>query len=152
MRLFDRVREHLARHAPLAVDAGGDPSDLELRAATAVLLLEAAYGDEEYAWREHRAIVKGLERDFGIGRRETLALLGRAEEIRPPVVQLADVTQVIRERFSAEQREEVLALLWEVIAADAKFLEWEESFAAHVAGAVDVAPERAAEARRRARA
>ena len=30
--------------------------------------------------------MKLLERDFGIGRKETLQLLERAEEIRPPVV------------------------------------------------------------------
>lgn len=94
MSLFERVREMLGRQNPLAKDAKGDPADLEIMAAAAVLLLEAAYGDAEYVWKEERVLVRGLERAFGIGRKETHELLGRAEEIRPPVVKLADVTEV----------------------------------------------------------
>ena len=120
----------------LAEDQTGAQADLELRAATAVLLLEAAYGDSEYAWSEHHTIVKGLERDFGLGKREILDLLGRANEIRPPVVKLADVTDVVRSRFSTAQREEVVRLVWSVVAADGAVEEWEESFADHVARAV----------------
>ena len=97
MRLLDQMQSFLESRAELATDKAGEAADLEMRAATAVLLLEAAYGDTEYLWREHRAILKGLERDFGLGKRETLELLGRADEIRPPVVALDDVTAVIRE-------------------------------------------------------
>jgi len=153
MWLLDRVREFLGgpESGGLARDRDGRPADLELQAATAVLLLEAAYGDEDYAWREHRAILRGLERGFGIGPMKVRELLGRAEEIRPPAVTLADVTDVLCDRLDADQREEVLALLWDVIEADDVEEEWERSFAEHVAKAVDVAPERAAAARERAR-
>jgi uncharacterized tellurite resistance protein B-like protein len=150
MRLLDRVKEHLARRAELDHDASGEAADLELRASTAVLLLEAAYGDEDYAWSEHHAIVKGLEHAFGIGRSETLELLERANEIRPPAVALADVTKVIRERYDAEQRQAIVTLLWRVIGADAVVEEWEAAFATHVAGAVGLDPETAAAARDRA--
>jgi uncharacterized tellurite resistance protein B-like protein len=136
MRLLDRIKEHLHGQAVLAKDGAGAPADIELRAATAILLLEAAYGDTEYLWREHRAIVKALERDFGLGKREILDLLGRANEIRPPVVKLADVTEVIRERYSEEQRQEIVRLIWRVIETDGELAEWEQSFAEHVAGAV----------------
>ena len=136
MHLIDRVREFLRGRAALGQDQTGAQADLELRAATAVLLLEAAYGDTEYVWSEHRTIVKGLERDFGLGKREILDLLGRANEIRPPVVKLADVTDVVRTRFSTAQREEVVRLVWSVVAADGAVEEWEESFADHVARAV----------------
>ena len=147
MWLLDRMNEFLHGRAALATDKTGAPADLELRAATALLLLEAAYGDTEYVWREHRAIVKGLERDFGLGKAEILELLGRAEEIRPPVVKLADVTQVVRDRFSQAQREQVVRLLWRVIEADASVDEFEEVFADHVARAVGLTPQQAQAAR-----
>lgn len=152
MRLFERVKEHLRgrRAHPLARDRSGKPADLELEAATAVLLLEAAYGDEEYLWREHRAIVRGLERGFGIGRRETAELMERAEEIRPPAVTLADVTQLLVDRFELQQREQVLGLLWDVIDADDIRQSWETSFAEHVAGALGFTPEEARRVRERA--
>lgn len=143
MRLFERLKEHLEerRRHDLAKDSRNGPADLELQAATAVLLLEAAYGDEEYLWCEHRAIVGALKRGFGIGTKEAARLMERAEEIRPPAVKLADVTQVLAERFDRKQREEALSLLWEVIEADDLEQSWEVSFAEHVARAIGIAPE-----------
>ena len=149
MRLLDSLREHLQQRAALAEDRTGAQADLELRAATAVLLLEAAYGDTEYVWREHRTIVKGLERDFGLGKREILELLGRANEILPPVVKLADVTDVVRERYSAEQRQEVARLVWSVVAADGAVEQWEESFADHIGRALGLSRDQARAARAR---
>ena len=151
MWLLDEVRAFLQRTHPLARDRAGEPADLELQAATTILLIEAAYGDTQYIWREHRAIVQGLEREFGLGRKEILELLGRANEIRPPVVKLADVTDVIRDRFSREQREEVVRLVWRVIEADGSVEEWEEAFADHIARAVGLGAEEARAARRPAR-
>jgi uncharacterized tellurite resistance protein B-like protein len=151
VKLLDRVRSHLERKAPLAKDAKGEPVDLEVKAAAAVLLLEAAYGDETYVWREDRALVRGLERAFGIGRRETRDLLGRAEEIRPPVVRLDDVIEVLATRFDETQRKDVLGLLWKVIDADAALESWEAAFAAHVTTALGLTPEQGEEARALAR-
>ncbi len=145
MRLFERLMKHFeerGRHE-LAKDARGRPADLELQAATAALLLEAAYGDEEYLWSEHRAVVGALKRGFGIGTKEAARLLERAEEIRPPAVKLADVTQVLAERLDKEQRKEALALLWEVIEADKVEQSWEVSFAEHVARALGLTAEEA---------
>jgi uncharacterized tellurite resistance protein B-like protein len=147
MTLLEKIREFLHGRAPLAKDSDGAPADLELKAATAVLLLEAAYGDVDYLWAEHRALVRGLEREFGIGRKEVRELLDRAEEIRPPVVKLADVTDVLRDRFSKPQREEVVRLVWRVVEADGALEEWEESFADHVARVLCLTSEEARAAR-----
>lgn len=151
MRLLDRVRAHLEREAPLAKDGRGEPVDLEVKAAAAVLLLEAAHGDETYLWREERTLVRGLERAFGIGRREVRDLLGRAEEIRPPVVHLDDVTEVLATRLSAPQRERVLALLWQVIDADEVLEPWEAAFAEHATRALGLTHEQGEETRSRVR-
>jgi uncharacterized tellurite resistance protein B-like protein len=147
MKLFERVRELIGRSRPLAKDARGEPADLEIMAAAAVLLLEAAHGDEAYAWREKRALVHGLERAFGIGRAETRELLARAEEIRPPVVRLADVTDLLASRYDGAQRKQILALVWRVIEADADVAPWEAAFAAHVTQALGLTPAEAAEVR-----
>jgi uncharacterized tellurite resistance protein B-like protein len=137
MWLLDKVRGFLeSDHDERRRQRIGAQADLEIRAATAVLLLEAAYGDTEYVWREHHTIVKALEREFGLGRKETLELLGRAAEIRPPVVKLADVTSVLRDRLDRDQRKEVAALVRQVVRADGVVGEWEQVFADHVAQAV----------------
>ena len=147
MSVFDDVKQYLQSRDPLAHDRTGAPADLEMQAATAILLLEAAYGDVEYVWREHRAIVKGLEREFGLGKQEVLQLLGRANEIRPPVVKLADLIDVVRDRFDEKQREEIVRLVWRVVEADGSVGEWEEAFADHVAKAVCLTCEHARAAR-----
>jgi uncharacterized tellurite resistance protein B-like protein len=145
--VIDRVRELLRRRGPLDTDAKGEPADLELQAAAAVLILEAAYGDEEYLWREERVLVRGLERAFGIGRKETRELLGRAEEIRPPVVKLADVTELLASRYDEAQRKQILALLWRVIEADRAIEPWEAAFAEHVTRALGLTPAQGDEVR-----
>jgi uncharacterized tellurite resistance protein B-like protein len=152
MSLFERVLAHLRGRPEIADLRSETPADLELKAACAVLLLEAAYGDEDYAWAEHRVIVDGLRRAFGLGRRETLHLLDQAEGIRPPVVALRDVTDVLRDRFDPEQRVRVLTLLWRVVEADGVLEDWENAFATHVAAAVGLTPEQADRARDAARA
>ena len=151
MKLLDRVRELLGRETPLAKDRLGAPADLEIRAAAAVLLLEAAYGDEAYVWKEERALLRGLERAFGIGRGETRALLARAEEIRPPVLTLADLTSVLAQRYDLDQRKQVLGLLWRVIQADGQVGPWEAAFVEHVTLALGLSAAQAAEARSAAR-
>ena len=147
MWLLDGVNEFLHKRHALARDRSGESSDIELQAATAILLIEAAYGDTGYAWREHRTILKGLEREFGLGKKEVLDLLGRANEIRPPVVKLADVTEVIRERFTKEQREQVVRFVWRVIEADGSVDEFEGLFGDHIAKALGLSREEAQRAR-----
>ena len=156
MKLLDRIREHLDMRdrtvvqGRLLTDRQGRPADLELEAATAVLLLEAAYGDSEYVWSEHQTILRGLERSFAIGREEALSLMERANEIRPPIIELAEVTALIQERYDVDQRMEVVSILWQVVEADEIIEVWEDLFANHVATAVGLSVEQANEARQRA--
>jgi len=147
MRLLDELKELLHRERVLSKDRSGAPADIEIQAAVALLLLEAAHGDEAYVWREHRAIVSGLKRAFGLRKAEVLRLLERSEEIRPPRVRLADVTQVILDRYDAAQRQKIIRLLWEIVTADGIVEEWEKVFATHVARTVGISDEEAAVAR-----
>jgi uncharacterized tellurite resistance protein B-like protein len=66
-------------------------------------------------------------------------------------VKLSDVTDVIRDRLSPDQRMEVVRLVWRVIEADDVVDEWEEIFADHVARAVGLDRDAADRARREVR-
>ncbi len=147
MRLLDELQKFLHPEHILSKDRSGALADNEIQAATALLLLEAAHGDEEFVWREHRLIVQGLERAFGLARPEVLQLLERSEEIRPPTVRLADVTQVIMDRYDETQRQEIVRLLWAIVDADGVATEWEKVFATHVAQALGISDEAAAQGR-----
>ena len=60
---------------------------------------------------------------------------------------LADVTDVIRDRFSKPQRDAVVRLVWRVVEADGAVEEWEESFSDHIARALCLSAEEARAAR-----
>lgn len=142
MRLFDEILQRFLHDEHLlASERTGEPADFEMQAAVALILLEAAHGDEEYLWQEHRTISNGLKRGFGVGRREVIELLDRAEILRPPICRLGDITALIRDRFDETQREEIVRLLWRVIESDGTIFEWEEVFGEHVARAVGVSAE-----------
>ena len=149
MSLFEKIRSVLETKRPASQSAA--KRDVEVQAATAILLLEAAYGDAEYVWREKRAILKGLEQEFGLGRKETLELLGRVKEIRPPVVELEAATALIRDRLDPAERADVVALIWDVVEADGVVEPWEEAFTRHIAKEVGLSEEQARGARERRR-
>jgi uncharacterized tellurite resistance protein B-like protein len=134
VKLLDRLLDHLRDHpAHLATEGSGEAASCELQAATAALLLEAAYGDAEILRSEEDALLKGLEREFGIGFEEALQVLDRAEAIRPPAVKLDDLIEVLRDRYDETQRRQIVALLWRVVRADDVVREWEQAFVNHVA-------------------
>lgn len=130
--MFERLKALFEGRHPLAKDAQGGVSDDEMRVATAVLLLEAGYGDQELLPKEAKTIIRSLEREFGLSADEAREIAGRAEAIRPPAVTLKDLTDVLRAGFSHEQRRRILALIWKVVEADHEETEWEESFFAFV--------------------
>jgi len=151
VELLDRLRTLLGSgphgEAHLAAGHGGDPVDLDLRVATVALLLEVAYGDEEYLKAEQKAIFAGIRREFGLGREEARELMASAEWSRPPKVTLAELTRLLREGYEVQQRQWVMALLWRVVDADGKLQSFEDVFTTDVAEQLGLSPVQAAEAR-----
>ncbi len=123
--------------------------DAEIQAVTAMLLLEAAYGDEEYVWCEHRSIVLGLKRAFGLSKSDVDRVLSVAHSLRPPHTRLADATRLLAESLCNSDRLAVVELLWRIVDADGVVHAWELVFASHIATSLGLSEEEAATARRR---
>jgi uncharacterized tellurite resistance protein B-like protein len=147
MPIFDRVRAFLHLRAPLATDRSGRPADLDLQVATVVLLLETAYGDAEYAPRERKAILRGIEREFGIGETDAIRLIESAERARPEGGDVSSLSERISERYDLAQRKRIAALVWKVVYADRVVDEAEEAFANHVTELTGLTAEEGEEAR-----
>jgi uncharacterized tellurite resistance protein B-like protein len=144
--VFERVREFVTPRAPLARDRDGEYPDLDLWVATAVVLLEVAYGDYEFGDGERKAIRQSLQREFGILRRDAEELMETAERTRASE-ERSWIGRQIRERYDAGQRQRVLALIWKVVLADGTVTDFESVFAGHAAKLAELSPEQAAEAR-----
>jgi uncharacterized tellurite resistance protein B-like protein len=149
--MFEQLKRVLSGEHPLAVDAKGAAADEELKVATVVLLLEAAYGDQELLRKEQRVILGGISREFGLSTEQARELATRAESIRPPAVTLKDLTDVVREGFDVEQRTRVLAWIWKIVLADRVETDWEQAFVEHVTERLWLSPQQAELAQEMAR-
>jgi uncharacterized tellurite resistance protein B-like protein len=126
--------------------AGG--SD-DLRIAVAALLVEAAHIDDSFAASERAAIGRLLERRFGLSAASARQLLATAEEVADRSAQLFRFTRIINDRLSAEQRVEVIEMMWEVAYADGDLDALEDTLLRRVGGLIYVPDRERGEARQR---
>ncbi|MAE72009.1 MAG: hypothetical protein CME06_16270 [Gemmatimonadetes bacterium] len=149
MGSFDDVRRAFRGTAPLAADADGRAADTELKVATAVLLLETAHGDAEYARDEETTIRRALEREFGLSRSQARDLLEKAHVSRPVKGDFSKSSGLVQERYSVEQRMRIMGLIWKVVYADGSVEASERKFARYLARITGLTPDQAAMARAR---
>lgn len=89
-----------------------------LRLATAVLLLEVAWTDDDLADSERAAVEKTLRERFELTPEETANLLETAEDRRRRNIDLYATTSVLRETLDRKELLEVVASLWRIVYAD----------------------------------
>jgi uncharacterized tellurite resistance protein B-like protein len=90
----------------------------EVQLAAAALLIEAAHIDDQLDARERAVIDRILERRFKLSAAAARQLVAVAEQANERSTQLFRFTSVINDRFSLEQRIELMEMLWEVVQAD----------------------------------
>jgi uncharacterized tellurite resistance protein B-like protein len=92
--------------------------DIDPKLATAVLLLEAAHGDGDFAPSERAAIKALLTNAFNLSPDELTELLAAAEARSADHVQLHPYTTAIADKLTPDQRLSFMEMLWEVVYAD----------------------------------
>ena len=111
----------------------------ELQLAVAALLLEAAVVvDNRFDETERNAILRILERRFGLAAADAEAVLATAKARVENSAQLFRFTSTINERLARERRVEVIEMLWQVAYADRVLDPLEDSLLRRVAGLIDV--------------
>lgn len=88
------------------------------RVAVAVLLLEAAYGDDHFGPEERTTIERLLTEKFALSKQECAQLMAASEAASERNVQLHPYTQAICEHMTPEERVQFVEMLWEVVYAD----------------------------------
>ena len=112
--MFDEIKAWLEGDGRSPSRDGTD----EVQIAAAALLVEAAHIDDEFDMGERAVIDRILERRFKLTPAAARRLVVAAEEISERSTQLFRFTRIINERFSLDQRIELLEMLWEVVYAD----------------------------------
>jgi uncharacterized tellurite resistance protein B-like protein len=141
--MIDQIKAWLERVG--APESGPD----DLRIAVAALLVEAAHVDDTFAAAERETIGRLLERRFGLPAEAARRLLATAEAVADGSAQLFRFTQIINDRLSAEQRVEVIEMMWEVAYADGDLDALEDTLLRRVGGLIYVPDRERGEARQR---
>jgi uncharacterized tellurite resistance protein B-like protein len=99
---------------------------------------------------ERRHIVELVSERFGLTREEAETLVAAAEEEVHAATQILHFTRVIKDRFSHEERVEIVEMLWQVVYADGVLHDHEAALMRQIGGLVYVSDRERGAARKRA--
>jgi uncharacterized tellurite resistance protein B-like protein len=143
--MFDEIKAWLeGGHRPKS-PANAD----EVQLAAAALLVEAAHIDDDLDPRERAVIDRILERRFKLSAATARQLVAEAERVSERSTQLFRFTRVINDRFSLEQRIELMEMLWEVVYADGAVDALEDTLLRRLGGLIYVPDRERGAARQR---
>ena len=146
--MFNRIKDFFAGDESLKVDTGGKPTDRDLQIATAVLLLEMAGRDQDFAPEEINVAFASMSRQFQLSDDETADILEAASTIQEQPEKIDELIKVLNERFSDKQRQKILAMIWNVVIADGRIDKFEERYAVQMKTRFKLSDEQALEARK----
>lgn len=146
--MFERVRDAFQGIDSLVVDSHGTQVDGDLRLATAVILLEMAQVDGQYTSDEGRSLFLLLEKEFGLTKEKTHALLERAEINVGGQTRLDHFVGIINSHFDILQKQRILADAWRIISADGETSQQESKFAVRLREKLGLSMEQSLRARK----
>ena len=101
--------------------------------ALAALLVGMARADFDDSQAEHDLITELLATHYELSDQEAVELLNRAGDSASDSVCLFDYTRALHDALDAEQKQEVIRLLWEVANADKRLDKYEDYLVRKVA-------------------
>ena len=121
----------------------------ELQLAAATLLVEAATLDGHYGETEQAAIDKLLREKFALKDEEARSLHDLAVTEQSEANQLLGFTRAIKDRYSLEERIELIEMIWEVVYADGELHDYEANLLRRLGGLLYVSDRERGDARKR---
>lgn len=122
----------------------------DLPLAATALLVEAALTDGHMDADERRTIADLVGRRFELSADDARALVEAAEETVAATEQILPFTRVVKDRFEAAERVEMMEMLWEVVYADGRLHDYEANLVRRIAGLIYVPDQDSGAARKRA--
>ena len=136
--MLNRIKDFFVDHNARPGGAGGYHTVDELHLAAAALLVEAASVDEDFDQEERQRIIEFAERQLGLNTEEAQTLLTAAQTKVGAATQLFGFTSAVKNRFSYEERVELVEALWEVVYADGKADAYEQQLMRRIGGLIYV--------------
>jgi uncharacterized tellurite resistance protein B-like protein len=93
-------------------------SEEQTKIATCVVLLEAAFADDEFTDDEKEQIVSILKNRYGMDTKDSLELIESSIEMRDETIDVWQFTHKINQGMTMEEKVAVVEEVWRVVAAD----------------------------------
>ena len=121
--MFVKIKEFFS--VQLSIEENSDPQQ-QLQLAAAALLIELSRADYRRDREEQIAIETALKKSFSVTDEQLAALIELAEEENQQATSLYEFTKLVKDNYSAEQRFELVKMLWEVAIADGEISKYED--------------------------
>jgi uncharacterized tellurite resistance protein B-like protein len=129
--MIKKLKNILLGDAEFAAEAENDADRQQL--ALASLLVEMARADFDESQEEHSLIIDLLARHYDLTSAESLELLNRARDATNNAVCLFDFARALHASLDAEQKQEIIRLLWRIALADSRLDKYEDFLVRKVA-------------------
>ena len=104
-----------------------------LELASAALLMEISRADDGVSKAEREAVGVAMKSVFNLSDEEADDLVSTAEDAVDSAISLFDFTSIVNERFSREQKIDLMRMLWAVAYADNHLDRYEEYYVRKIA-------------------
>ena len=115
-----------------------DGDDHRLKLASAALLIEMMYQDEDAHEAEQKVIKQSLQNKFGLSSEETETLFTLAHEERQSATDYHQFTSLIAKNFSQDKKIKLIEYLWAVAYADGVLDKYEEHMVRRIADLIHI--------------
>jgi uncharacterized tellurite resistance protein B-like protein len=122
--MFDRIKNFLSTHEDK--ELGEHESGQRIQIATAVILLEVAYADEEFSNAERVQVIDILKEQFSLDDESVHELLQISEQKLQHSIDIWHFTEIINENYSDDEKYLVIETVWRVIYADGRLDKYED--------------------------
>lgn len=147
--MINRIKALFSGQAGKDTVEAGQHSHDDLQLAAAALLVEAACLDGHYSDAEQVTIDSLLRQRFGLNEDEARTLHDLAVTEQSQANQLLGFTRVIKDRYSPEERIELIEMAWEVAYSDGELHDYEANLLRRLGGLLYVSDRDRGEARKR---
>ena len=126
------IKAFFSNELSLDGSSATDPQQA-LELAAAALLIELSRSDYQQDPQEQRAIEEALGNSFNLAPGRLQQLIALAEQEMDQATSLYQFTTLIKDNYSAEQRFELVKMLWRVALADGEISKYEDHMIRKVA-------------------
>jgi uncharacterized tellurite resistance protein B-like protein len=114
--MLDAIRDFFERH--IGGPAAQPSARHSIELATAALLVEVMRSDSTLAETQRAAVLDAMQAKFGLRADEAATLVALAEQEVRQANDYYQFTSLINQRFTQDQKERVIELMWQVAYAD----------------------------------